>query len=49
MRDFLSGAYKLVDGLDHQHGTIAILDIGGMPLGTDQQTASIGHNVACGP
>ena len=37
---------QLVDGLDHQHGTIAILDIGGMHLGTDQQTASIGHNVA---
>ena len=34
-----------MDGLDDQHGTIAILDIGGMHLGTNQQTASIGHNV----
>src|SRR6266853_2801988 len=37
---------QLMDGLDDQHGTIAILDIGGVHLGTDQQTASIGHNVA---
>src|SRR6201993_1778038 len=36
----------LMDGLDHQNGTIAILDIGGVHLGTDEQTASIGHNVA---
>ena len=40
---------QLMDGLDHQHGTIAILDIGGVHLGTDQQTASIGHNVALTP
>jgi hypothetical protein len=37
---------QLVDGLDDQHRPIAILDIGGVHLGTDQQTASIGHNVA---
>ena len=35
-----------MDGLDDEAGTIAILDIGGVHLGTDQQTASIGHNVA---
>jgi len=35
-----------VDGLDDQLGAIAILDIGGVHLGTNQQTASIGHNVA---
>src|SRR5882762_9787668 len=40
---------QLVDGLDDQHGTIAILDIGGVHLGADQQTASIGHNVALTP
>ena len=34
-----------MDGLNDQHGTIAILDIGGVHLGADQQTASIGHNV----
>jgi hypothetical protein len=32
-----------VDGFDDKRGTIAILNIGGMHLGTDQQTASIGH------
>src|SRR5438132_10899962 len=37
---------QLVDGLDDQHGTIAILDIGGVHLGADQQTAGIGHNVS---
>ena len=37
---------QLVNGLDDKPGTIAILDIGGMHLGTDHQTASIGHNVA---
>ena len=36
---------QLVDGLDDKPGTIAILDIGGVHLGTDQQTGSIGHNV----
>ena len=40
---------QLVDGLNDQHSPIAILDIGGMHLGTDQQTASIGHNVALPP
>ena len=34
-----------MDGLDDKLGTITILDIGGVHLGTDQQTASIGHNV----
>ena len=38
-----------MDGLDDQHGPIAILDIGGMHLGADQQTAGIGHNVAFTP
>jgi hypothetical protein len=38
-----------MDGLNHQHGPIAILDIGGVHLGADQQTASIGHNVAFTP
>src|SRR5882724_7895817 len=37
---------QLVDGLNDKPGTIAILDIGGVHLGADQQTASIGHNVA---
>ena len=42
---------QLVDGLDDKPGTIAILDIGGVDiggvyLGPDQQTASIGDNVA---
>ena len=34
-----------MNGLDDKPGTIAILDIGGVHLGTDQQTASISHNV----
>jgi hypothetical protein len=38
-----------VDGLNDEHGAIAILDIGGMHLGADQQTASISHNVALTP
>jgi hypothetical protein len=37
---------QLVDGLDNQHCPIAILDIGGVHLGTDQQTTSIGNDVA---
>src|SRR5439155_3783725 len=37
---------QLVDGFDDKLGTIAILDIGGVDLGTDQQAASIGHNVS---
>src|SRR6266481_4397841 len=37
---------QLVDGLDDKPGPIAILDIGGVHLGPDQQTTSIGHNVA---
>src|SRR5271167_1352299 len=36
---------QLMDGLDDKRGTIAILDIGGVHLGTNQQTRSIGHNV----
>ena len=36
---------QLVNGLDDEAGTIAILDIGRVHLSTDQQTASIGHNV----
>src|SRR5882724_2685168 len=36
---------QLVDGLNNQHGTIAVLDIGGVHLGTNQQTRSIGHNM----
>ena len=34
-----------MDGLDEQPRPIAILNIGGVHLGTDQQTASISHNV----
>src|SRR5271156_3638711 len=37
---------QLVDGLDDKPGIIAILDVGGVHLGTDQQTGGIGHNVA---
>jgi hypothetical protein len=36
---------ELVDGLDDKPGTIAILDIGGVHIGPDQQTGSISHNV----
>src|SRR5437660_8847611 len=36
---------QVMDSLDDKPGTIAILDIGVMHLGTDQQTGSIGHNV----
>ena len=36
---------QLVDGLNDQHGTIAILEIGGVHLGPNQQTTRIGHNV----
>jgi len=35
---------QLVDGRDDQSGTVAILDIGGVHLGADQQTANISHN-----
>ena len=38
-----------MDCLDDQNRTIAILDIGGVYLGTDQQTAGIGHNVSLAP
>jgi hypothetical protein len=38
-----------VDRLDDQHRAIAILDIGGVDLGTDQQTSRVGHNVAVRP
>ena len=37
-----------MDGLNDQHGTIAVLDICRV-LGTDQKTASIGHNVVFTP
>jgi hypothetical protein len=37
---------QLTDGRDDEPGTTAILDIGRVHRGTDQQTASIGHNVA---
>jgi hypothetical protein len=40
---------QLVDGADDKPGTIAILHIGGVHLGPDQQTTSIGHNVALTP
>jgi hypothetical protein len=40
---------QLVDRLDDQNRTIAILDIGGVHLGTDQQTAGVGHNVSLAP
>ena len=36
---------QLMDGLDDKRGPIPILDVGGVHLGTDQQTGSIGHNV----
>ena len=38
-----------MDRLDDQSRTIAILDIGGVHLGPNQQTASIGHNMALAP
>ena len=38
-----------MDGFDDQHRTIAILDIGGVHLGTNQQTAGIGHNMSLAP
>jgi hypothetical protein len=34
-----------VDGRDDKPGTIAILDISGVHLGTDQQPARVGDNV----
>jgi hypothetical protein len=37
---------QLVHGLDDKLGAITILDISGVHLGTDQQTASIGNDVA---
>ena len=37
---------QLVHGLDDKLGTITILDISGVHLGTDQQTARIGNDVA---
>ena len=40
---------QLVDRLDDQHRSITILDIGGVDLGTDQQTAGVSHNVALAP
>jgi hypothetical protein len=36
---------QLVDGADDKPGTVAILGIGGVHLGANQQTASIGHNM----
>ena len=38
-----------MDRLDDQHRPITILDIGGVSLGTDQQTAGVGHHVALSP
>ena len=38
-----------MDRLNDQNRTIAILDTGGEHLGTDQQTAGIGHNVSLAP
>ena len=40
---------QLVDRLDYQNCTIAILDIGRVYFGTDQQTTGIGHNVSLAP
>jgi hypothetical protein len=40
---------QLVDRLDDQNRTIAILDIGAVHLGPNQQSASIGHNVSLAP
>src|SRR5207237_7308285 len=37
---------QIMDRRNDKPGTIAILDIGGVHLGSDQQTGSIGHNVA---
>jgi hypothetical protein len=37
---------QLIDRFDDQAGAIAILDIGGVDFGTDQQTAGIGDNMA---
>ena len=38
-----------MDGLDDEPGAIAILDIGGVDLDTDEQTGSIGHDMALQP
>ena len=35
-----------MEGLDDEPGAIAILDIGGVDLDTDEQTGSIGHDMA---
>src|SRR5204863_10110102 len=40
---------QIMDRRNDQPGTIAILDISGVHLGSDQQTGSIGHNVALTP
>jgi hypothetical protein len=40
---------QLVARVDDQHRPITILHIGGVYLGTDQQTAGVGHNVALSP
>jgi hypothetical protein len=37
---------QLIDRFDDQPGAIAILDIGGVDFGTDQQTTGIGDNMA---
>src|SRR5438552_18433743 len=37
---------QIMDRRNDKPGTIAILDIGGVHLGSDQQTGSIGHKVA---
>jgi hypothetical protein len=40
---------QLMDGVDEQHRPIAILDIGGVHLDTDQQTAGVSHDVSLAP
>ena len=40
---------QIMDRRNDKPGTIAILDICGVHLGSDQQTGSIGHNVALTP
>jgi hypothetical protein len=40
---------KLVDRGDDQPSAIAILDVGGMDHGTDQQAGDVGHEMALAP
>ena len=37
---------EVVDGFDDQRCAIAVLDIGGVDRGANQQAGSIGHDVA---